>query len=126
MRRFALALCGALVAGTAGAQLGGLASNYVEKPTDRMVMASKTGAVLVYGPSGEEVGDVEDVILGFDGSIVAVLVGVGGTLGLAEKPVAVRMEHVTWSRNEEGMPRVTLDMNRAALMDAPKFTPPKE
>ena len=126
MRRLVPALCAALAAGTAAAQLGGLASNYVEKPTDRMVMASKTGAVPVHGSSGEQVGDVEDVILGFDGSVVAVLVGVGGTLGLAEKPVAVRVEHVTWSRNAEGTPRIDLDMDRAALMDAPKFTPPEE
>ena len=91
-----------------------------------MLMSSGVGAILVYGPDGEQVGDVEDIVLTFDGSIAAVLVGVGGTLGLAEKPVAVTMEHVTISKGEEkNSYRVDLDLDRAALDAAPKFKPPE-
>ena len=108
------------------AQVNGLASNFVAEPGERMLLATKIGAIPAFGVSGEQIGDVEDVVLGFDGSIVAVVIGVGGTLGLGEKPVAVRMEHLTLSRDEDGKMRVDVAMDRAALEDAPKFTPSEE
>ena len=102
------------------------AGNFLTEPGPQMLMSSGIGAILVYGPDGEQVGDVEDIVLTFDGSIAAVLVGVGGTLGLAEKPVAVAMEHVTISKGEEkNSYRVDLDLDRAALDAAPKFKPPE-
>lgn len=46
----------------------------------------------VYGADGESIGDVKDVLVNQQGDIAAVLVGVGGFLGIGEKDVAVSMD----------------------------------
>jgi hypothetical protein len=45
----------------------------------------------VYGIDGEDIGEINDVIVGEDGRVLAVIVGVGGFLGIGEKDVAVGM-----------------------------------
>ena len=45
----------------------------------------------VYTAEGESIGDIKDVLVSQDGSINAVLIGVGGFLGIGEKVVAVSM-----------------------------------
>lgn len=46
----------------------------------------------VYGAEGESIGDIKDVLVNQQGDIAAVLVGVGGFLGIGEKDVAVSMD----------------------------------
>lgn len=46
---------------------------------------------------GDEVGPVEDLIIGQDGQITAIVVGVGGFLGLGERKVAIGWDDVTKS-----------------------------
>ncbi len=43
----------------------------------------------VYGADGEKVGEIEDFVVGTDGSIAAVVIEVGGFLGIGEKDVLV-------------------------------------
>lgn len=45
----------------------------------------------VYTVGGEDIGDINDVLVSQDGSVNAVLIGVGGFLGIGEKDVAVNM-----------------------------------
>lgn len=45
----------------------------------------------VYGAEGESIGDISDVLISQDGSVNAVIIGVGGFLGIGEKDVAVDM-----------------------------------
>jgi hypothetical protein len=45
----------------------------------------------VYGAEGDNIGDIKDVLVNKDGTVTAVLVGVGGFLGIGEKDVAVSM-----------------------------------
>lgn len=45
----------------------------------------------VYGTEGENIGDISDVLVSQDGSVNAVIIGVGGFLGIGEKDVAVQM-----------------------------------
>ncbi|ORE88124.1 PRC-barrel domain-containing protein [Aurantimonas sp. 22II-16-19i] len=45
----------------------------------------------VYGADGESIGEITDVLVSEDGRVMAVLVGVGGFLGIGEKDVAVSM-----------------------------------
>lgn len=46
----------------------------------------------VYGIDGEDIGEINDVIIGRDGRVTAIIVGVGGFLGIGQKDVAVSME----------------------------------
>ncbi len=43
----------------------------------------------VYGPNGEDVGEISAVAIGADNKITAAVVDVGGFLGVGEKPVAL-------------------------------------
>lgn len=46
---------------------------------------------------GEDVGSVSDLVVDEDGQIVAIVVGVGGILGMGEKAVAIGWDDVTRS-----------------------------
>jgi len=48
------------------------------------------------GDDAEKIGDVNDIVIGADGGIEAVVVGVGGFLGIGEKSVAVDYKQLDW------------------------------
>ncbi|MFO1151996.1 MAG: PRC-barrel domain-containing protein [Alsobacter sp.] len=58
--------------------------------------ASKFVGVDIYGSNNEKIGDVNDLILDHEGTIQAVVIGVGGFLGIGEKNVAVPFKTVEW------------------------------
>lgn len=51
--------------------------------------ASKLVGVRIYGPGQTDVGKITDVLVDHDGKAQAIVVGVGGFLGIGEKDVAV-------------------------------------
>jgi sporulation protein YlmC with PRC-barrel domain len=51
----------------------------------------------VYNNNNENIGDINDVILGKDGKIELIVVGVGGWLGMGQHDVALRWEQVSFS-----------------------------
>jgi hypothetical protein len=64
-------------------------------------MASKLIGTTVVGANNESIGDVNDVLLDRNGQAVAVIIGVGGFLGIGEKDVAVSFNQLEFtSRNE--------------------------
>lgn len=71
----------------------------------------------------DNIGDVNDVILTADGKVAAVIVGVGGFLGIGEKDVAIKMSDLKLLRegeNESGF-FVAIKADKKALMDAPEY-----
>jgi sporulation protein YlmC with PRC-barrel domain len=48
----------------------------------------------VYDPSDAKIGEINDVLVGKDGKIDALIVGVGGFLGIGEKDVAVPFDAI--------------------------------
>jgi hypothetical protein len=59
--------------------------------------ASKLVGVNIYGPSDESIGKVDDVLVDASGSTKAVVIGVGGFLGMGKKEVALPFSEVKWS-----------------------------
>jgi sporulation protein YlmC with PRC-barrel domain len=59
--------------------------------------ASKLIGVGIYGPDNEKVGDVNEVLVDRKGQMQAIVVGVGGFLGIGEKDVAIPFGEVEWS-----------------------------
>lgn len=70
----------------------------------------------------EEVGSVGDLIIDQDGKVVAVIVGVGGFLGMGEKEVAISWDRVTRSGTGEEQ-ELRIDSTRQELQSAPEFEP---
>lgn len=58
---------------------------------------SKLIGVDIYGPDNQKVGDVNEVLIDRSGQVKAVVVGVGGFLGIGEKDVAIPFDQVQWS-----------------------------
>jgi hypothetical protein len=67
--------------------------------------ASKLVGVDIYGPDNQKVGDVKEVLMDSSGNAKAVVIGVGGFLGIGEKNVGVAFSEVKWSN--EPAPRAT-------------------
>jgi sporulation protein YlmC with PRC-barrel domain len=57
----------------------------------------------VYDPSDKKIGDVDDLLIDKEGNVTALIIGVGGFLGMGEKDVAIPFSDVrkiingTWS-----------------------------
>lgn len=68
----------------------------------------------------EDVGSVDDLIIDDDGQIVAVVVGVGGFLGMGQKDVAIGWDDVTRSGDSDDV-ELRIDSTREELRDAPEF-----
>lgn len=89
-------------------------------PANGMQLSKVMGAN-VFTANDEDVGVVDDLIIDEDGQIVAIVVGVGGFLGMGKKDVAIGWGHVTQSHdNDEHQLRI--DVTRQELQSAPEVT----
>jgi len=70
----------------------------------------------LYGPTGERIGEVDDVLRGDDGSSMAVSLDVGGFLGIGEKNVIIPLEDL--SLVDEG---VSTGMTKDELETLPEY-----
>jgi sporulation protein YlmC with PRC-barrel domain len=59
--------------------------------------ASKLVGVEVFGADNRRIGDINEVLLNKDGMAAAVVIGVGGFLGMGEKNVAVPFKSLEWT-----------------------------
>jgi len=86
------------------------------------VEASELQGAPVLSREGDEIADVSEVLLTGDGSIEAIVVNVGGILGIGSKPVAAPFDRVTLQTNEEnGDLSVIMSMSRQELEDLPRY-----
>jgi sporulation protein YlmC with PRC-barrel domain len=75
----------------------------------------------VYSGTNENVGEVGDVILAQDGKIDAVVLDVGGFLGLGEKPVAIGFEGLDIRKDANGALFVYTKFTKDQLEAAPQY-----
>jgi sporulation protein YlmC with PRC-barrel domain len=74
----------------------------------------------IYDPADIKIGEVKDVILSPDGRATALIVGVGGFLGIGEKNVAIPFDAVKRTM-KDNKTHLTLDATKDALKGAPGF-----
>ncbi|GGC79057.1 PRC-barrel domain-containing protein [Marinobacter halophilus] len=112
-----------------------------QKSADRMQMGDKSGmqtrgymsAVPAEGRQASElmgadvrtaddenIGSVNDLIIDKDGQVVAIVVSVGGFLGMGEKDVAIAWDNVTQTGTAEEQ-QLRVDVSRDELSSAPEF-----
>ena len=99
-----------------------LATGYTVVDTDNLT--SEIMGMPVYGAAGEDaeqVGDINNLVIAEDGTISAVVLGVGGFLGIGEKTVAVNYDELQWTTDEDGELRLVLPTTKEALEAAPDF-----
>jgi sporulation protein YlmC with PRC-barrel domain len=66
-----------------------------------MMRASDLKGVDVYGSDNQKIGDIDEMVVDRQGKIHAVIVGVGGFLGIGQKDVAIPFDQVQWMSNQE-------------------------
>ena len=115
MKKFAAAALGALLVSTAA---------IAQSPTQTMTAVPGQSVTVtdwykqsVYDPSNNKIGEVMDVLLVPDGRVSALIVGVGGFLGIGEKDVAVPFSAVRHT-SRDGKVYLTLDTTKDALKNA--------
>ena len=74
----------------------------------------------VYDPSNAKIGQIMDVLVGQDGQVSALIVGVGGFLGAGEKDVAVSFNTVKATMKDNKV-YLTMNTTKDALKAAPGF-----
>ena len=87
--------------------------------------ASKMIGASVHNPAGETIGEVNDEVLDNSGKVNAVVVGVGGFLGMGEREVAIAHSSLKMSKDNDGDNVITVGATKETLKAAPLWTRPK-
>jgi hypothetical protein len=74
----------------------------------------------VYDRSNTKIGEIMDVLVGQNGQVNAVIIGVGGFLGAGEKDVAVNFNAIKQTTKNDKV-YLTMDTTKDALKGAPGF-----
>lgn len=72
------------------------------------------------GDQAENIGDVNDIVISNEGQVEAVVIGVGGFLGIAEKNVAVDYKQMSWAE-QNGDRWLVMETTKEALESLPAF-----
>ncbi|HXZ14806.1 MAG TPA: PRC-barrel domain-containing protein [Roseiarcus sp.] len=72
------------------------AGQFIEKQTVNEWRAPKLIGVSVYGSDNQKVGKINDILTNHDGKAEAVVIGIGGFLGIGTKAVTLPFEAVHW------------------------------
>ncbi len=100
------------------------------KPVEGQIVLQDKGTFLasaiiggsVYSPSDESVGDVNDLVIKPTGEIEAVVVGVGGFIGIGEKDVAIALDRFTMEPTPDlASTKLVLNATKEELQAAPAF-----
>ena len=80
----------------------------------------------VYTPDGQGIGEIDDVLIDQSGRVLAVVIEVGGFLGIREKRIAVPMSALEFRKpaattDNPDNTRVILRLGKAELERAPPF-----
>lgn len=78
----------------------------------------------VIGPDGATIGSVSDVVLGADGMMSAIILDVGGFLGMGAHTVSLGSDQVSLYTNADGDVVAHSTLSKDALEALPEYTPP--
>jgi len=76
--------------------------HYLSSLTPNLWRTSEIKGTDVYSDQNEKIGSVDDVLLDQHGNVKAVVIGVGGFLGVGERNVAVPFNALHWQMNTTG------------------------
>ncbi|MET3924146.1 PRC-barrel domain-containing protein [Devosia sp. 2618] len=99
-----------------------ISAGYIAVDTDNL--GSHLMGQPVYSSSGEdaeEIGTISDIVFNAEGDITAVVIGVGGFLGIGEKSVAVDFQSLEFTRAADNTERWVVPTTADALTSAPEF-----
>ena len=97
-------------------------SYLTSKPANSFRVDQLIGSDLNSRTDNEKIGSIGDLVIDEDGQILAVIVEVGGFLGIGQKNVAIPWESVERTMNEKGDGyELHVSRSKEALTDAPEY-----
>lgn len=85
-------------------------------------LASKLKGTAVVGSDNQRVGDIVDILLDKGGQVRALIVGVGGVLGVGAKAVAIELSEFNEAPTSDGnKTQLKVAMTKEQLTQAPSF-----
>ena len=107
----------------ASSEMGSAANTITAQKPDEW-LATRLRGTSVLGSDGIKIGSVDDILIDRSGSIKALVIGVGGFLGIGAKDVAIPFKQFQVVPGTEGKSDVlTLSMTKDQLADAQDFKP---
>jgi sporulation protein YlmC with PRC-barrel domain len=94
---------------------------FIQQQAPGEVLASSLIGSTVENPTGESLGDINDVVLSDQGTIDGIVIGVGGFLGIGEKDVAVNFDAIEKTVDADGNIVLTLNTTAEELEAAPQY-----
>ena len=76
-------------------------STLTEMPAGELKAEDLIGTT-VYGANDENIGEISDIVLSQDGKVDAIIIDVGGFLGMGEKPVAIGFDKLAFMTDKDG------------------------
>jgi sporulation protein YlmC with PRC-barrel domain len=103
------------------APAAGQPDGYIARQMEGEHLASNLLSKKVYNNADEEIGTISDLVMDAEGKITAVIIGVGGFLGVGQKNVAISFANVqeTTKDNER---HFLVNMTKEQLDQAPSYT----
>jgi len=86
---------------SSGAAMPGANIQYITQGRPDLWRASQLDGVNVYNQNNERIGDISEVLLNREGRVEAVVIGVGGFLGIGERSVAVPYNAIQWQQQSQ-------------------------
>ena len=81
----------------------------------------------VVNAANESIGDINDVLIDHEGKVAAVIVGVGGFLGMGEKDVALPYDQLTFSTDTNNNSLIVgTNATKESLETAPEYIKPSD
>ena len=80
----------------------------------------------VYNMAGEKIGDINDILVDEGGKVTAIVIGVGGFLGIGEKEVSMSTAEVKRMVHSDGKTYFTVNATADQLKAAPAYARPKQ
>jgi sporulation protein YlmC with PRC-barrel domain len=95
---------------------------FIEKQQGGEWLTYRLHGTKVLNAQAEEIGEIKDVVVDAKGTVTAVVLGVGGFLGIPEKLVAVPYSAIHIGDVVQSSRVVVLDASKDALKAAPTYT----
>ena len=95
-------------------------STLTELPADQ-IRAEELVGTTVYGANDENVGEIGDVILSTDNKIDAIIIDVGGFLGIGEKEVAIGFDKLAFMTDANGNKYLYTNFSKEQLDAQPAY-----
>jgi sporulation protein YlmC with PRC-barrel domain len=106
----------------AGASASAPSGQFMTQMQQNQWRGSKLIGLDIYGANNEKIGDVNEVLIDRQGNADAIVVGVGGFLGIGEKDVAIPFSAVEWKYDRSDLSTASTNRTDGAAANRPAGT----